>query len=158
MNCSVRMGRGLAVGGASRIGSVEAVPRGSPCKTHISTRTLTVPVGEGGNAVLPSHHAPVQRRGVCGMEFGSMGPKATVVFSAIPSWRIDGSHTRSAREVTRCEHPARAKPGASKTHARSAKIAPAGTGADRFRIKNLVNRRKARFGFRTDLRPDAAVC
>jgi hypothetical protein len=80
------------------------------------------------------------------MEGGSEDVAATS-----PPWDIaaitsEGSGTRSAREVTRCEQPARAWAGASATQTRSDNTAPAGDRADALRGERFVIERPDRPG------------
>ncbi len=58
--------------------------------------------------------------------------------SVITSCRNKGGRSRSFREVTRCEQPARTSAGASTTHTRSGNTAPAGTWAHGLGGERLV--------------------
>jgi hypothetical protein len=58
--------------------------------------------------------------------------------SDITSCANEGGRSRSFREVTRCEQPARASAGASKIQTRSGNTAPAGTWAHGLGGERLV--------------------
>jgi hypothetical protein len=73
---------------------------------HDSTRMLTR-AGTPGSVWLSPHHPLRHERGDWGNGSGGPRPVASPPESRLASGRIDGSHTRLFREVTRCEHPAR---------------------------------------------------
>jgi hypothetical protein len=69
------------------------------------------------------------------MESGSAG---SFPRSAMMSCRNEGGCSRSFRELTRCEQPARTPAGASKIQTRSGNTAPAGTWAQGLEDECLV--------------------
>jgi hypothetical protein len=113
-----------------------------------STGRLAATTGAAGAAGLLAHHAPQQRRGLCGSECGrsadasnEIGSTARMPPSArsgITSLKNEGSCAQSALDVTKSEHPARTAQGAIKTQARVVKHAPVRTSANRRDSENLI--------------------
>jgi hypothetical protein len=109
---------------------------------HNSAAADTVPLGVAGTEGVSEHQAPWQRRGTCGNSMGCHGSVPRDAVSKLKSPRKDGTNDapRSAREVTRCEHPAHADVGTSASEARSAKNTPAAIHAHRLEKASLLIR------------------
>jgi hypothetical protein len=104
-------------------------------KSRCSLKTMC---GNAGVAGCSEHQAPEHGRAGAGKGSGSDGPAQLLEISMTDASMSEESLPGSVREVTRCEHPARAVSGVSRAHARSGKTAPADRRVARLEDINLL--------------------
>ena len=132
-----RAGRRLAVGTGRRDGEGESDASTFADQAHRSARMGIVPAGIAGTPGLPPHHAP--RHGPEGRGSGEGRGREGVPRSPRSGMaaRIkDGSSARSMYEIPGCAQPAFAHGVAAAIHARSGRMARAGSRSHRLESRS----------------------